>query len=234
MNIFTSFIFVSSLFLSREITAQNYFCSTKVLYKNEIAELFSDSLKNKFNIEYNIYRIYECIDKLGKSYILLTEKNDSINSKGDTLNKKIKAFKISSTKKGFVKIWELQDQVITQLSESTIWFWTKYCTFYDVDHDGQIDPIIVLGSTGINGYYDGRVNIITCHLGKRIFLRHQNGPLDHERKTQVDVAFYSLPTSIQNKVKLIMENIVENGQAIFPYGWQNAMKKKQIKIDELK
>jgi len=41
-----------------------------------------------------------------------------------------------------------------------------------------------------------------------------------------------LPIKIQTKVKETMTQITENGNGIFPAGWQKNMKLKKLKFDE--
>ena len=96
------------------------------------------------------------------------------------------------------------------------------------------DLIIVYGTTALNGYDDGRIKIIIYYKGQKIAIRHQNGMLDFERETIIDKAFYSLPTGLQSAVKQKMELMQKNNQAIFPAGWQLAMKNKKTTINERK
>lgn len=194
--------------------------------------MYNDSIKSKFNIDYNIFRVYSYNDKIGKSFVVLTEKIDSITSTKDTLHHKIKAIKFNSGFNGLEKEWEINDFILKENEESSIWFWTKYCDFSDIDGDGIIDPLLVYGTSGLNGYDDGRLKILLFYKGQKIAIRHQNGVLDFERNSQVDKAFYSLDLSIQNRIKEIMQKMIDNNHAIFPYGWQDAMKKQKLKFDE--
>ena len=86
----------------------------------------------------------------------------------------------------------------------------------------------------MNGTADGRIKFVVNYKGQKITIRHQNGVLDFERETQVDKAFYGLPTALQMAVKQKMELMVKNGQAIFPAGWQAAMKAGKTSIHERK
>lgn len=45
--------------------------------------------------------------------------------------------------------------------EASIWFWTNYSGFADLDKDGLIDPILIYGTSGMNNTDDGRVKILT-------------------------------------------------------------------------
>ncbi len=201
-----------------------------ILSQTEIKQVFNDSVKKKFGIAHTIFRVYYYSDTSGKFYTVLIEKNDSITNK-DTLHYKIKAFHFKSSKNGLEKKWEVNDFIIDG-SESSIWFWTKYSSFIDLDKDGLIDPILIYGTSGTNGYDDGRIKILVFYKGQKSAIRHQNGVLDFERNTQVDETFYLLPYAVQNHIKNVMKKIHENSQGIFPYGWEEAMKKHKTKFHE--
>ena len=109
-------------------------------------------------------------------------------------------------------------------------FWSISCQFNDIDGDGLVEPILVYGTFGPNGYDDGRAKIILLYKGQKVAIRHQNGVLDNERKTQVDLTFYALPSKIQDHVKQIMATMVEKKHAIFPSAYEEKMSKKVTQI----
>ncbi len=224
------------IFVSSQVFGQNNSNDTKILTKKEISEIFVESVKEKFKISYAIFRACKFTDKSGQFFVLFTESNDSISVKKDTFNRKIKALKLAYTNKELVKEWEINDFTIKQVNaaefENSIWFWTKYCAFKDLDKDGFIDPIIVYGTSGINQFGDGRIKILVYYKGQKTAIRHQNGVLDFERNTQIDKSFYALPLQIQEEIKQIMTQISNDNKAIFPAGWQEGMKKKKEKLSE--
>lgn len=226
------------IFISFQVFGQNKSVSSEILSQTATTKIFTDSLIKQLNITYPIRRVYKCIDISGQFFIVLTESNDTVTADNDTLNYNIKAYNIADTKNGLIKKWEIKDFKIKQTNnnwwETSIWFWTKYSEFQDLDSDNFIDPILVYGTEGANGTDDGRIKIITYYKGEKIAIRHQNGVLDNDRNTQVDKEFYSLPIKIQDKVKEIIQKMIDNGHAIFPYGWQEAMNRKEIKFDENK
>ncbi|MEI6123749.1 MAG: hypothetical protein WCQ95_08975 [Bacteroidota bacterium] len=222
--------------ISFELIAQNKPVGSEILSRNAITKIFTDSVLRQFNINFPIFRVYKCNDNSGQFYIALTESNDSIAPSGDTISKKIRALNLSIDQAGLTKKWELND-FKTKLTygddqEYSIWFWTRYVAIDDLDADQLLDPILIYGTSGKNGYEDGRIKIIVFHNGSKIAIRHQNGALDFERNTQVDKEFYDLPLTIQNKVKEIMARIEDDNRAIFPAGWQKAMNNKSLKFDE--
>ena len=167
---------------------------------------------------------------------MLTENNYKFTHEGDTLSHQIRALDFKNNKGGLFKQWEINDFTIKQVNgngeEDAIWFWTKYLKIEDIDNDGLIDLVLVYGSWGTNGYDDGRIKMLTFYKGQKIAIRHQNGVLDDERNTQVDAAFYFLPIVFQNAVEGIMNRLTADNHAIFPHGWQAAMKKHKLKFDE--
>lgn len=207
-----------------------------VLSKQESSKIFSESLNNKLGIKFPIYKVYQCNDASGKYYIVFTESNDKIVDKNDTINTQIKAFKIAENQNKYAVKWEMTDYIkkpsTTDYEENSIWFWTKYAAFNDIDQDGFIEPILVYGTSGMNYTSDGRVKILIYYKDKKIAIRHQNGVLDFERNTQVDKQFYELPKKIQEYVKSIMKKISEDDNAIFPHGWEDNMRKHKLQFDE--
>lgn len=170
-------------------------------------------------ITYPIFRVYNYSDKSGSFLLVFTESNDSIGDK-DTFNHSIKAINIKINKEKLVKVWEINDNIIkNDNKESSIWFWTSYFDFKDFDSDGLIEPIIVYGTRGLNGYDDGRIKFIIFYNGKKIVIRHQNGILDYQRHTQIDDIFYLLPPKLKASIKSKMALMKKQGKAIFTDTW---------------
>lgn len=208
---------------------------TEILSEQETLELFSEGLNKQLDFMYPIRRVYKCIDKYENYYIVLKESIDTIIS-NDTLHQNVEAFMLTQGKKRLGVHWSMKDSTNKQVNndniETSIWFWTKYCEFTDIDNDSLIDPIFIYGTAGINGTSDGRIKILICYKGQNAAILHQNGILDFERHTNVDDKFYSLPSKVQDHVKLIMKKMADDNNAIFPYGWQEAITKKKLYFDE--
>lgn len=227
-------------FATTLVFGQTKVVSSEILSQQATTELFTDSLNKQLGIIYPIRRVYKCIDKSGQFFIVLTESNDTVTADKDTLNYNIKAFNFRQDKNGLLKKWELNDFITHQANyldvkdamETSIWFWTKYSEFTDIDNDSLIDPIIIYGTSAMNYTSDGRIKILIYYKGQKVAIRHQNGVLDFERNTQVDESFYSLPTKLQEHIKQIMRTMTDNRHAIFPAGWQDAMTKHKLKFDE--
>jgi hypothetical protein len=202
--------------------AQNTAGESEILSNKQIAELFPDSILRNLNITYPIYRVYKYQDKQGMHYCILCESRNQITTDGDTLNQNIKAIGVTNENGKFVKVWEINDNIIRKdKDENSIRFWTRYLEIKDYDADGLVDPVIIYGTFGPNGYDDGRIKIIILYKGQKIAIRHQNGILDGERETQVDKSFYSLPVRLQEAIKQKMKLMEKNGQAIFTVDWQH-------------
>ena len=207
--------------------------SFEILTTKQATELFPDSIRKGLNISFPIFRVYKYADKTGKYYCILTESRNEITADKDTLNHQIKATNVKADKGSFSKLWEINDNIIkNDNDENCIWFWSKYIDFKDYDGDGFADPIIIYGTSGANGYDDGRIKFLILYKGQKVAIRHQNGVLDFERETKVDKAFYDLPQTLQAAIKQKMELMMKNNQTIFPAGWQTAMKKKKTMFSE--
>ena len=227
-------LFLFSLFIWKA-NAQTDTTSSKILTKEEANEFFTATFKKKNLINFPIFRAYTYTDKSGTYYVALTESADTVNKEKDTVNYTIKAFNFKVDKGIALKKWEINDfrlpNVKSEEKESSIWFWTKYCAFNDLDKDGLIDPVIVYGTFGKEGYSDGRVKILTFYKGQKVAIRHQNSVLDPSRKTQVDATFYTLPGKIQAHVKEIMAKMVEKKHSLFPATYLEKMEKKALAIN---
>lgn len=228
------FLILISSSLLTSAYSQSVICKTSILSKEESAQITTDFIKKQLNIQFPVWKAYKCEDQNGTSYLLLTENTDTTDTKGDTISRMLKAIKILEVAGTFVKEWEINDFTLIDpkinYNESAIWFWTKYCSMDDLDKDALIDPIIVYGTAAGNGISDGRIKIVTIYKGKKIVIRHQNSNLDFFRKTQIDADFYSMPTSIQEKVISLMTQMETNQQAIFPGSWKQALAKKSLNI----
>ncbi|MEI6947410.1 hypothetical protein V9K67_09480 [Paraflavisolibacter sp. H34] len=230
-QIFTLF---TALFCSTTVIAQKVSVTSELLTLKQVAELFPDSVRKRLDIPFPVLRVYKYADKTGQYYCLLTESRNETTANKDAQGHKIRAVNVTTDKKGsFIKVWEINDHIVkNDNGENSIWFWTKYIDFKDYDEDGLADPIIVYGTSGINNYDDGRIKLIIYYKRQKTAIRHQNGVLDYDRETQVDKAFYDLPQSLQAGIHQKMELMMKNNQAIFPSGWQTAMKNKKAVFNE--
>lgn len=206
-----------------------------VLSENEVNALFNASLKQKLNIAFPIFKAYHFTDKSGSFYLLLTER---IKQKEDVTNQNdsIAAFCIKKSNDDFTLLWQMKDFRLLKTSsgtaENAIWFWSKYIYLQDINGDGFIEPLLVYGTSGINGIEDGRIKILLYYKNTKYAIRHQNGVLDFERNTQVDAAFYQLPQLVQNFVLDVMQQMTENNHAIFPAAYKDKMKAKKTYFNE--
>ena len=192
----------------------------------EIKKHFPAEVLQQIGAEFPIFKVYPFEDKSGKQYLILTEKVIKGNIQDEKSSKKsIKAFNVSFEEDKTVKVrWTITDYI--NENESSIWFWPRYLRLKDLDNDGFVDPIVVYGTKSIYGehFEEGRVKIITYHLGKKIVIRHQNSEMDDARHTQVDKSFYALPLSIKKKIYDIIDLLEDNGHSLF-----NSELKDQIK-----
>ena len=233
-NLFSKIFFNICLFfgiISFCSTSEAQITTNKQLSKEELKTIFTTERKANLGIHYPIFRVYTYSDSEGKFYIVLAE-NPSKTENGKDASNKIQETYIKYKNGNYTKIFETNDQLRANQYESSIWFWTKHIALEDYDGDGIADPILAYGSFGLNNFDDGRIHFIIHYKGEKIMIHHQNSPMDDERNTKVDDAFYILPSKIQNKVKEIMSNMEQNEQAIFPAGWIEAMGNKKLYFDE--
>lgn len=207
---------------------------SRILTNKEVDSVFSEKTKKELDIQYPIFRVYEYNDKSGRHFLVLTENDykDGDQPKNDT----IQGFNVTEANGELKTEWTLFDFTLKQGNDNSeehlIWFWTKYVSLNDLDNDGLVDPIVIYGTSGINGTDDGRIKILTYYKGAKRAIRHQNGVLDFQRNTQVDSMFYELPLTVQEHVKTLIKKMMDNDHAIFPHGWEEAMKNKELKFDE--
>ena len=198
------------------INAQQKLLQSEILSKEQVQTIFADSVRKEFKLNYPIFRVYKYSDKSGKYLCVLTESNDSIDNEKDTFNHSIKAVNLRIDNNKLEKTWEINDYILkNEKQENSIWFWTRYIEFKDFNNDSLIEPIIIYGTSGMNGYGDGRIKFIIYYNGNKIAIRQQNGVLDNQRNTQIDKEFFSLPQKLKDAVKAKTKLMVENNQAIF-------------------
>jgi|SRR5215469_3948642 len=182
--------------------------------------MFTDTVKKDLKINLPIFRVYKYADKSGEFVCVLTESDDSISNDKDTFSHSIKAVNLRIDNGKLNKVWELNDNIVKNWhEENSIWFWTSYFDFKDFDNDGLIEPIIVYGTSAMNGYDDGRIKFIIYYKGKKIAIRHQNGILDDERETKIDDTFFSLPPKLKDNIKSKMALMEKQNKAIFTQTW---------------
>ncbi len=202
--------------------------ASQTLSGSTVANVFKPSVLKRFNIKLDIYKSYTYRDRLGKHYVVLCE--DNLEDQNAVT--KIKAYGFILKNKQLSLEWQMRDFYNPKLEESSISFWTRYMFLEDLDEDGVVEPIITYGTLGPNYYDDGRIKFLIYYKNKKVAIRHQNSTLDFMRNTQVDGAYYKLAVPIQKKVHAIMMDMTKNSHAIFPYGWQNAMKHHKKYFDE--
>ena len=200
----------------------------RTLSNDKIETLFTAQKKQELGINFPIWKVYKYEDKTGSYYLVLTEQKHKEPQDEKIFNSAIKAFNFKVEKDIWTKTFDINDAIVTD--EESIWFWTKYIYVEDFDDDGIIEPIVIYGTGGMNGYDDGRIKILLYYKGKKIGIRIQNAVLDGERNFTVDADFYSIPKNIQDKIKDQMKIMIENDVTILPTDWENQMNKKALII----
>jgi hypothetical protein len=175
----------------------------RILSKNEVKQLLTDEIKKTFGIQYPIWRVYAYRDNSGEHRIVLTESAKSRN---------IKAFFFRLENDVLIKEKEMSDSI--QPGEISIQFWTRYCSFSDIDGDGLVEPMIVYGPNLEGASEPYRVNILVYYKGEKYAQRHTDGDLDPMRSTQIDEKFYALPQAIQEHVKNTTNEMIKNKHVV--------------------
>ncbi|WP_343688634.1 hypothetical protein [Chitinophaga sp.] len=201
----------------------------KVLLRPAVDKLFTGAVQQQLGLKYPIRLVYSFSDNNGNYYLPLCESEEGLVD-GDSLHYRIQAVNLKYENGQFVKQWELNDFVLNEQDEGSIWFYTKYVKIDDIDGDGLADPMIIYGSTGMNGRSDGRLKILLYYKGKKVAIRHQNSEFDGARVTAVDKDFYELPEKVQRFVKGVMKRMADDGQAIYASGWVMKMSKKMTTL----
>lgn len=199
------------------------------LTKGETSKLFPQAVKTQFGVRFPVFKAFAYQDQSGSNYVLLTEAFDSVIHDGpnaDTLHQSIKAISLRATVDGYTKNWEINDFIDKSMGETSIWFWSKSCSFTDLDGDGVSDVFIAY-STGVpeEDGAGGRLKLILFYKGKKIAIRHQDSELDEGRETRVDAEFYALPVVVQRKGIAILKRIEENKEAYLGSSWEEGMAK---------
>ena len=211
------------LLLPLLLPAQQAKPTCEILTLDQVSVIVTPSLKKQFAINFPITRIYRYVDRSGSYYCILTEKFDSLgeddDSKPDTLHFAIRAINLKEDSGKLTKVWEINDHAVRDSKiegiEQSIWFWTKYLEFTDLDGDGLIEPIVVYGSRTDSDLMQGRIKFIIYYKGLKVAIRHVDSDLDGGRNTQIDRAYYMLPAKVKECIKNKMLAMNETGHGIF-------------------
>ncbi len=167
--------------------------------------------------DFPIYKAIEFSDKGGVYDLVFTENQKTI-SKKDTLNTKIQAICVINDHGGFLEKWRITDLLEdTDPKETSIWFWTKYCSAKDLDGDGYADPVIVYGSKTEDDY-TRRVKIITVYKNKKYAIRAVECDLDYCRSFKKDSNWNSLPQKIKTYIEQLVVKLRKEQNLILKNG----------------
>jgi len=191
----------------------------RALSTSEINEVLKDSVKIKFKLSFPISQVYRYMDKSGTYFCVLMESHDSIGlteGKTDTFSRNIKAVDLKLDGNNFAKVWELNDHIVkNDEKEYAIWFWKSYLSFEDYDGDGLVDPFLVYGTWGNDGYDNGRIKFIIYLKGKKFAMRHQSSTFDELRSTEFDAGFDTVPKKLQDEMNAKIAKIQKENRGYF-------------------
>ncbi|WET03689.1 hypothetical protein [Flavobacterium sp. YJ01] len=193
--------YILLLFLIYSLSGFSQKVESYKLTKEQIIQRELNGISN-----FPIYKAIEFQDKGGIYDLVFTENQKTI-SKKDTLNTKIQAICVMNDHGGFLEKWRITDLLEDyDPKETTIWFWTKYCSTKDLDGDGYIDPIVVYGSKTEYGEIR-RVKIITVYKNKKYAIRAVECNLDDCRSFKKDQNWNTLPQKIKTYVDQLIAKL---------------------------
>ncbi|TPN85283.1 M949_RS01915 family surface polysaccharide biosynthesis protein [Aquimarina algicola] len=202
----------------------------KKLSKKEMNAIFSNRRQIQLGISNQLYQAYNYKDKSGEYYLLLTDHKKVVNEEKDTLYDNIYALNLRVEKNQFKKRSTIKDEM-DQEWETSIGFWNQYSQLSDLDSDGEIDPIIVYGTTTHSIYEDNRVKIIVYYKKSRATIKHQNSEIPDGRITKINKKFYNFPKQIQETVIEKMKLMAKNGHAVFAEDWEKNINNKAARLE---
>lgn len=201
MNRYTCSLFALIILLSIRVAAQEV--TTRDPAATEVLKADLPGLPFPY------FRSYAYTDKKGSYNLVLCEKQAGIEGT-DTLRSKISAICFLQDHGGCLEKWRISDAIDPAVdkeygTESSIWFWTKYCSASDLDGDGITEPVIVYGTKSEYGFK--RVKIITVYKGKKYAIRAVECDLDHCRTFTKDAAFKELPVKVRQYIDQLLERM---------------------------
>lgn len=198
------------------------------LQEEQIQKQFPAKVQKQLGITYPITKAYTYKDKEGTHVWVFTEnklyerakrkeQTYKKNSEGEVINDKIKAFHLLEKADTYQVVRVVYDYSPKwEGTEFSIWFWTKFVSFTDLDQDGYVDPIIVYGAAPTDGDPDrGKVKLLAYHKGEKTAIRHQDSPDDIGRETQIDASYYTLPQPIRQRIFDTINRLQENQLTLF-------------------
>ena len=198
------------------------------LQEEQIQKQFPAKVQKQLGITYPITKAYTYKDKEGTHVWVFTEnklyerakrkeQTYKKNSEGEVINDKIKAFHLLEKADTYQVVRVVYDYSPKwEGTEFSIWFWTKFVSFTDLDQDGYVDPIIVYGAAPTDGDPDrGKVKLLAYHKGEKTAIRHQDSPDDIGKETQIDASYYTLPQPIRQRIFDTINHLQENQLTLF-------------------
>jgi len=202
----------------------------KKLSTKEVRSIFTRRRENQLGISNNVYQGYSYKDTSGEYFLLLTDRRSEITKEKDTLYNNIYAVNVRKTGNQFKKRSSITDEIDDDW-ETSIGFWNQYSEIADFDKDGEVDFIVVYGTTGQNGYEDGKVRIKVFYKKNRVSIKHQNSEIASGRFTKISSKFYNLPIELQKATIEKMKLMRKNRHAIFVDGWEDKIAKKEVRLE---
>jgi hypothetical protein len=195
---------------------------------------FHDTILQKAEVFYPIFQSYDYKENNENVAIILTQNSDK-DPNANSNSSHIVAHKLIKTSNTLTSIWRYDDQIKPLADggrEKTIHWLGHYSKSEDADQDGNQEQYLTYVTEGNNNNSDGRLVLMINYQDKKIFIKHQNGVLDFQRKMKVEPAFYKLPLKVKNTAISILKEIEKDEVAILPFSWEQQMSNEILIIKE--
>lgn len=198
----------------------------------ETKQLLTPEIKKYLGILfYNIRYVYRYKNVSENNYIILAENpyND-YKDNPPLYNDYLKLlFCINEGNLPLIR-YDISDLIDIKSGEFDIRFLQKYFSIEDLDMDGVVEPIIVYGAMGENGYHNGWIKIIINYKNELSTIIINNSDKKNEKSISLTSKFYSLPNIIQQKTISILEKIETDSLMNYPKNWKEDFKRQETLI----
>jgi hypothetical protein len=78
-----------------------------------------------------------------------------------------------------------------------------------------VDPFLVYGTWGDDGYENGRIKFIIYLKGKKFAMRHQSSTFDEVRSTDFEAGYDTLPKKLRDEMNAKIARIQKENRGYF-------------------
>jgi hypothetical protein len=158
-------------------------------------------------LAFPVRAVFETKDKSGAYDLVLCE-NQSRKMDTGLLNSKIEGLLYVKGQSHPVQKWKITDGTIKpkgEKVETTIDFWTSYCSNTDIDGDKLVDPVMVYATKMDDIVH--RVNLLIFYKEKKYSIHAVECVLDYCRTFTKSSNFSQLPKKIRDYIDELLDTI---------------------------